>query len=78
MIARPFPALSLCCALLASCRSKPTLKDADQRSPEAGAPTLTKPNVRRTWIPKKIEEDGRTMDDGHWRYSIERGSSWSK
>ena len=64
-------------ALLIGCQSKPKVTDGKPGSKES-VPKLIKPTVRRTWIPQKIEEDGRVMEDGHWRYEVIGGSSWSR
>lgn len=64
-------------ALLTSCDSKPKLTDVAKGKESTTSPKLTKPTVRRTWIPEKIEADGRVMEEGHWRYEIDHESSWS-
>jgi uncharacterized lipoprotein YmbA len=46
-------------------------------STSASDPKLTKPTVKRIWIPRKIDDDGRVMEDAHWRYEITGGSSWA-
>ena len=66
--------LALC--ITTACQTKPKVTDA--KSVPNQNPKLTKPVVRRLWIPQKIEDDGRVMIEGHWRYEIERDSTWSK
>ena len=66
--------LTLC--ITTACQTKPKVTDANSEPNQN--PKLTKPVVRRLWIPQKIEDDGRVMIDGHWRYEIERDSTWSK
>ena len=39
-----------------------------------GTPELTKPIVRRVWVPSKIE--GEHFIEGHFQYVIERPSVW--
>ncbi len=39
-------------------------------------PSLTSPEVRRIWVPEKIE--GGKFIEGHYMYVIERNSAWSK
>ena len=72
-------AISIACMMTAfiGCQTKPKVVDA---KPDAAtsAPKLTKPTVRRTWIPQRIEDDGKVMEEGHWRYEIIGGSSWSR
>lgn len=63
---------------LFGCQTKPTVRDATGKASAPSAdPKLTKPTVKRIWIPRKIEDDGRVMEDGHWRYEITGGSTWS-
>ena len=71
-------AIVLCC--LTGCQSKPKVGDVGAKSDaqQGNDPKLTKPTVKRIWIPRKIEDDGRVMEDGHWRYEITGGSSWSR
>jgi hypothetical protein len=61
---------------LIGCQSKPKVAEPTPGS-QANDPKLTKPTVKRIWIPRKIEDDGRVMEDAHWRYEITGGSSWS-
>lgn len=69
-------ALVLCC--LVGCQSKPKINEVSGKPDAQGDPKLTKPTVKRIWIPRKIEDDGRVMEDAHWRYEILGGSSWSR
>ena len=62
--------------LLSSCQSKQKADQSKDRSDSI--PKLTKPVVRRVWIPEKTEDDGHVMIEGHWRYEIQSGSSWSR
>lgn len=39
-------------------------------------PSLTAPEVRRIWVPEKI--DGSKFEEGHYEYVIERNSVWSR
>ena len=50
-------AFILCC--LVGCQSKPKIGDASAKpdAQQGGDPKLTKPTVRRIWIPRKIEDD---------------------
>lgn len=67
--------LALCMAT--ACQTKPKVTDVKPNQQNQN-PKLTKPVVRRLWIQQKIEDDGRVMIDGHWRYEIERDSTWSQ
>jgi hypothetical protein len=42
------------------------------------SPLLTKPVVRRIWIPDQILDGGKVFDQGHWRYLLEKETTWSK
>ncbi len=61
---------------LFGCQTKPSVGDTKQDA-QSNNPKLTKPTVKRIWIPRKIDGDGRVMEDAHWRYEILGGSSWS-
>jgi hypothetical protein len=75
---RAFEAL-LALSLLVGCQSKPKMAEPGMKpGAQSNDPKLTKPTVKRIWIPRKIEDDGRVMEDGHWRYEITGGSSWSR
>lgn len=75
---RAFEALVILSCLM-GCQSKPKIADPDAKAGVTGSdPKLTKPTVKRIWIPRKIEDDGRVMEDAHWRYEITGGSSWSR
>ena len=63
--------------LLVGCESKPKITDVKPDS-SSSTPKLIKPTVRRIWIPQKIEEDGKVFEEGHWRYEVQGGSSWSR
>ena len=48
----------LLCPLLFGCQTTPRPDETKDKS--TLAPKLTKPVVRRVWIPEKIEDDGRS------------------
>lgn len=64
-------------SVIGGCQSKPKVTDS-KNPPNANLPKLLKPTARRTWIPQKIEDDGRVLIEGHWRYEVTGGSSWSR
>lgn len=73
-----FALLILCCGFIGSCQSSPKIStDKNGKENSEPAPKLTKPVVRKIWIPEKIEDDGLTMTGGHWKYLIDRGSTWA-
>ena len=66
------------CGFIISCQSSPKIStDKNGKENLEPAPKLTKPVVRKIWIPEKIEDDGLTMTGGHWKYLIDRGSTWA-
>lgn len=66
------------CAVMISCQTSQKNKSekSDKNNLES-APKLTKPVVQKIWIPEKIDDDGLTMTGGHWKYLINRGSTWA-
>ena len=69
--------IALAIAFTVGCQSKPKVTDAKPDA-QTNNPKLTKPSVRRSWIPQRIEDDGKVMEEGHWRYEVLGGSSWSR
>lgn len=65
------------CATLVSCQSSQKSSNKNEKETLEQAPKLTKPIVRKIWIPEKIEDDGLTMTGGHWKYLIDKGASWA-
>jgi len=51
-------------------------KSGSPKSDDSKVPSLTSPEVRRVWVPEKI--DGNKFIEGHYMYLIERNSVWSK
>lgn len=41
-------------------------------------PKLTKPIAQRIWIEPQVLENGSVYIDGHWKYIIQKESSWTK
>lgn len=39
-------------------------------------PRLTRPEVRKVWVPDKISGD--EYEGGHWKFVIQKNSSWAK
>lgn len=52
------------------------LKLGGKKSDESKIPSLTSPEVRRIFVPSRIE--GQKFIEGHFEYIIERNSVWSK
>jgi hypothetical protein len=49
---------------------------SDKEKKDEKVPSITTPDVRRVWVPEKIE--GSKFIDGHFEYVIDRPSVWSK
>lgn len=58
---------------IVSCSNK--LKKVDT-GPEGAQPKLTRPDVRKVWVPDQIHDNVYEM--GHWQYVIDKQSVWSK
>lgn len=62
---------------LVGCQTNSKKPDSNDKSkPEV--PKLTKPSVRKVWVPPGIEDDGRTYREGHFIYILERETTWSR
>ncbi len=54
-----------------------SLKQKKKDNPlEAIPPQLTRPEVRKIWVPDQIHDNIYEM--GHWQYVIDKQSVWSK
>ncbi len=51
-------------------------KSGTKKTEDSKVPSLTSPEVRRVWVPERI--DGGKFIEGHYMYVIERNSVWSK
>ncbi|MBI4403529.1 MAG: hypothetical protein HY537_05180 [Deltaproteobacteria bacterium] len=52
------------------------LKLVSKNNEVSKTPSLTAPEVRRIWVPEKIE--GSKYIDGHYEFILERNSVWSR
>ena len=60
---------------LSACASSTKINPGDKsKSPGDDAPTLISPEVRRMWVPDKIEGDQYVK--GHFIYYFEKGAQW--
>ena len=74
MIYSKFITGAICSALLIGCSHiKPVNNDNKQLPPK-----LTKPIARRIWIEPQITENGSIYVEGHWKYIIQKESTWTK
>lgn len=65
-------------SMLAACTTPSTKSDKKDDVKQDNVPLLTKPQVRRIWIPDQILDGGKVFDQGHWRYLLEKETTWSK
>lgn len=68
-------------ALLAivGCQTAIKIKDAKNDGKEIPAgPKLTKPVIKKVWVPEAIEDDGRVLIEGHYKWLLEKDSTWSR
>lgn len=61
--------------LLVSCVSNTKKTTLDNIT---DSPKLTKPVVRKIWVPSAIEDGGKVYRDGHYKYLLENESVWSR
>ncbi len=55
----------------------PGPKSASEKS-TADTPKLSKPVVRKIWIPPEIRAGGGEWVEGHYMYRIEKETKWSR
>jgi len=63
---------------LISCSTPSPNTNNKEENVKENTPLLTKPVVRRIWIPDQILDGGKVYDQGHWRYLLEKETTWSK
>lgn len=63
--------------LLSACQTNTKAKGSPDKA-ATEEPKLTKPVVRKIWVPAQIEDDGKVYRDGHFKYLLERESVWSR
>ncbi len=62
--------------LLSGCTTFSTKNDPDK--PKADPPKLSKPVVRKIWIPSELRNGGGEWVEGHYMYRIEKETRWSR
>lgn len=73
--------LPICFYNLTACSNLNKKPDADKsvkEIKEENLPKITKPTVRKIWIPEEYRNNGTEYVEGHYLYKIERNSTWSK
>lgn len=63
--------------VLFGCQS-PKKTEVDSKKNPDEAPKLTKPIVRKVWVPPTVEDGGKTYRDGHFIYVLSKESVWSQ
>lgn len=61
--------------LLMGCQ---TTKKSNEEVEKANVPKLLKPDVRKLWVPAEIQDGGRVYIEGHWRYEMQRSTSFGR
>ncbi len=61
--------------LLTEPKKQSTTSETSQKNDESKKPSFTSPEVRKIWVPDKIE--GNKFIKGHEIYVLERGSVWT-
>jgi hypothetical protein len=51
-------------------------RNSASNAPEEFNPKLTRPEVRKVWVPDRIS--GEEYESGHWKFLIQKNSSWAK
>lgn len=69
---RPFALLVLAMVNATGCTS--TNKKNDLKPSESEAPKMTKPEMKKVWIPDRIEAN--RFEEGHWLYVIDKPVSF--
>jgi len=62
--------------VLSGCQSAKKTETDGKKNPDE-APKLTKPIVRKVWVPPTIEDGGKTYREGHFIYVLDKESAWS-
>lgn len=57
-------------------QKEPLVKNPVKKGEESKIPSLTSPEVRRIWVPEKI--DSNKFIDGHYEFIIEKNSVWTR
>ncbi|MBL7555105.1 MAG: hypothetical protein JNM24_04720 [Bdellovibrionaceae bacterium] len=65
----------LLCLSACSHLNKNTSQDSSKNK-EDNIPKLTRPVVRRIWVPDEIREN--EFIQGHWKYLLEKEAVWAK
>lgn len=67
--------LLLISLIVAGCQSAKK-GEPDKKNPDGG-PKLTKPIVRKLWVPPSIEDGGKTYREGHFIFVLDKESAWA-
>jgi uncharacterized lipoprotein YmbA len=70
--------LSLITVLMLSLVSCSTAPKKGIQDSTGDSPKLTRPVVRKIWVPPAIEDGGKVYRDGHYKYLLENESVWSR
>ncbi len=69
--------MTVAMCFILGCQSNPKLTDVSGKEPATG-PKLTRPVIKKIWVPETIEDDGRVLIEGHYKWLLEKDSTWSR
>lgn len=72
-------AVAIALVAIIGCQTAFKVKDikTDGKDLPSG-PKLTKPVIKKIWVPEAIEDDGRVLIEGHYKWLLEKDSTWSR
>lgn len=73
-----FPLVALGFLLFVGCAQINKQTEEKLIANKQSRPKLIKPVARRIWIEPQVLENGSVYIDGHWKYIIQKESSWTK
>lgn len=72
-------AVAIALVAIIGCQTAVKIKDAKTDGKETPqGPKLTKPVIKKIWVPESIEDDGRVLIEGHCKWLLEKDSTWSR
>lgn len=73
--------LTVAIAILAimGCQTVGKIKNQSANNKESNqGPKLTRPAIKKIWVPESIEDDGKVLIEGHYKWLLEKDSTWSR
>lgn len=69
---------AMCLLLLIGCANLNKNTKDKLAAAKQPAPKLTKPVARKIWIEPQVLENGSIYVEGHWKYVLQKESTWTK